>query len=378
VFWQMEDLSGLAYATKFLSGNGVIRGKDSWEFKPTCEVYSPGNCQEDRVLAGFQFVQTDYPWYVFNNTAWDTLGLPTDPSQRFKDPASVFPNASGNIAPSATFNEPGSRIYFETTPDYPGAWVFADVPTTSHRWLEATVSSTRHGDTWAKNTHDGLIVDDFLNTCPGIADAQADGHCSNYPRAAQEGGEGCIKVSSNSGDEALEVCRQKNTTPGASFSQESVDLYVRVFSGGKLIRNQQWRAPRYAPCKASIDPNSADVSDICVGSIIALAVQNNGDSSVVAVYSAGKLAPSSSLPWLPEWHTLGTATFPSPMTKQGYRGWKSELLVGLRTADQLNAVGMNDWRPEFSRLHQVSLADLPNRDLANKNSRIVDLPFHAR
>ncbi len=383
IFWQLEDLfeqSALDAAAQFLGGGGVIRGHDSFEFKPDCinDSANPDplerECQEQRIRAGFQLIQTDYPWHFVDNNGFASLGIPTDPSQRLKDPASL-PDDNGQVGAFTVFSEPGSRIYFQTGPEYPGTWAFATVPATADRWLEATLSSTRHGDTWGTSTHNGLILDDVFTNCPGVTSPED--HCTNYPRVAEEDGEACIKVMSDSEQTGLEICRQKNTTSGASFFQESVDLFIRVFRDGQVIRTQELVAPRYGPCKHPNDPNSSEVSDICVGSLVALAIRNSGQSSQVSIYSAGRLTPASAIPWLPDWQLLGTGSFAEPISKQGYRGWKSELVVGPRVADQLNSVGINDFRPEFTRLHQITIADLPNREAAGPGSQVVGLAFRA-
>jgi hypothetical protein len=385
VFWQVEDLGSEALdaAKRFLrDDHGVIRGADSFDFGPTCGR-DPGGCQEQRVRAGFQLIQTDYPWHFVNDTAWSTFGIPVDPSQRLKDPASL-PDDQGNVGAFAVFHEPGSRLYFHTGPQYPGTWVYSVVPTVSEQWLEATVSSTRHGDTWGKVQEIGLsfTADDYLRTCPSpeppTPEEEAFGvaQCTNFARVAQEDGEGCVKVMSDAETEGIEICRMKNTTDGPSYYQESVDLYVRVFHDGQIVRAEQFRASGYGPCKRFIDPNSDGVFLVCVGSLIAVAVKNEGQSSTASIYSAGRLEPSPS--WRPDWHEIETEPFPVPLTKQGYRGFKSELLAGLRSADHLIPVGVNDWRPDFSRLHQITLADLPNQEIAGAfSTRVVPLSFPA-
>ncbi|MBB5421452.1 hypothetical protein [Paraburkholderia atlantica] len=364
IFWQVEDVNpqgtAMALGKKFLQQGGIVRGADSYEFMPHCQS-DQMPCQEDRIAAGFQFVQTDYPWHVTNDSAMASLGIPVDPSERLKG----FPDANGRT--TTVIHEPGNRLYFQTDAQYPGAWAYATAPLSSNRWLEATVSSTRHGDSWGEDTHDGLILTDYLKTCPQLPGGDSR-PCTNYPRVALEDGEGCIKVASLNESDAIEICRQKNTTPGASYYQESVDVYVRVFHGGTKTFDQQWVASRYAPCKTGSDPNSGDVSSTCVGSMLAVAVQATPSSSHVTVYSAGRLDASGN----PEWRALRTETFASPMVKQGFRGWKSQLMAGVRQAESLFMVGTNDWRP--ANLHGITLANLPGRS-ANAQSRVMDLSY---
>lgn len=413
VFWQLEDLrpAALSAANQFLAENGVIRGHDSYGFGDSCAP-GPQDCQEVRIRSGFQMIQTDYPWHFVNDSAWNTLHIPVDPSQRLRDPRSL-PDANGHLGQYSVFRELGSRFYFQTGPAWPGVWAYAEVPTFSDRWLEVTVSSTRHGDTWGETTHDGLILDDYVKTCPyhpsaaeqeaaKIFKTLAGLECTNYVRAAQEDGEGCIKAMSESEQDGVEICRQKNTTAGASFYQESVDLYVRVYRNGQKVMDKEFRSARYGPCKRPSDPNSADVSDKCIGSLIAIAIKNSGQSSQITVYSAGKLRESG--PSEPYWQALDSESFSVALTKQGFRGWKSELLVGARVADKLAPVhdvvvgppsgsrsasgspsGVvvgppsgtrnTEFLPDLTRLHDVTLFDLPKREVAgnDSSSRVVDL-----
>lgn len=380
LFWQVEDTSSppaLNTSSTFLNVfNGVIRGHDSFEFKPDCDNdLDSGNCQENRIRAGFQLIQTDYPWHFVNDVAWNSLGLPIDASQRLKDLKSL-PSLEGQSPDFSIFHEPGSRIYFQSGATYPGAWVYKTVPRSASRWLETTVSSTRHGDTWGEYTQlAGYVIpalEDYITTCPISPYPEA--ICTNYARIAQEDGEGCIKVASFEGANSVEVCRQKNTTPGASFYQESVDVYVRVYRNGQKIMEKEWVAGRYSPCKRSFDPNSNDVSDVCVGSLLAIAVQNKGTTSQVAVYSAGKLSSPDTSPQVPQWVQLDLESFNMPMEKEGVRGWKSELMVGNREADRLIEVGNSDWRPDMAHLRDVTLDDFPGREV-DSSSRVVDMSY---
>jgi hypothetical protein len=242
------------------------------------------------------------------------------------------------------YHEPGARIYFNTADTYPGSWLYAHAPISSSRWWETTVSSTRNG-----NTRDG-----------------------NYPRTAKEGGEGCIRAMSEDERDGIEICRQKNN--GGDYYQESVDLYIRRWVASALVSDQIYVAPRYAPCHRSGDPNSDDVyTDVCIGSMIALAVQNDGVTAHATVYSAGKLLAGNVVPWAPDWGMMGSFDFAQPLTKQGFRGWKSQLFAGTRSAEAFTVVGVNDWRP--LGLHDVSTADVPLRSDTDPSSKVIDLSY---
>jgi Phosphoinositide phospholipase C, Ca2+-dependent len=404
IFWQLEDIKPSntdqsAALQQFLADNGVVRGGDSFEYSPDCQndgddnAGGQDNCQEWRIWNGIQLVQTDDPWHFVNNGGPGSL--PTDPSQRLKEFTSL-PGQNGAIAPHGTIYEPGNRLYFQTTATYPGVWAYANQAPVSARWLETTVSSTRHGAPYGVNSANllpwviaeigsfgiGIVLvgaptpifppnsTDYVETCPGFQNPEGSmtaNACTDYARPAQEDGEGCIKVMDAAEANGIEICRQKNTTSGASDVQESVDVYVRVFRAGQSIQSAEWVAGRYAPCKTDNDPNSGDVSSTCVGSMLGMAIANSGTGAQVTVYSAGQLNANGT----PDWNALQTAAFTSPLVKQGFRGWKSELLAGVRTGESLVAVGTNDWRPED--LHGITLADLPAGESADNFSDVVDL-----
>jgi len=373
VFWQLEPIcpSGLELAKAFLGRSGVIRGSDSYDYQPTCD---PGpassgplgygrpwsQCQEDRIAAGFQLIQTDYPWHFVNDQG---PGIPTDPSQRLKPAGWV---SGPNPAP---IREPGGRLYFHTPGRLAETWAYATVPATSQRWWEATVSTTRLGDTWGENTHDGLILDDYLKSCPQSAGASQDG-CTNYPRRSDAEGEGSIRAGSADGKNWMMIARQKNTTSGASFYQEGVHLYIRFGHDGVTSPEIHLEAPRYGTCRDTQDPNSDKVSWTCIGSMIALSVDDRGTSSVVTAYSAGRLTAGG----LPDWHQVAQERFDSPLTKQGYSALtypdavnnQSDVLIAApRTANSVTI-------PEGAR--PVTLKDLPGRDvLSGAAAIIVDL-----
>ena len=373
VFWQLEATCppGLGIAKAFLAKGGVIRGADSFDYQPTCDPgWNPtgalgygrpnSQCQEDRIAAGFQMIQTDYPWHFVND---DGPGIPTDPSQRFKPIGWV---SGPNPAP---IHEPGGRLYFHT-PAKSETWANTTLPATSQRWWEATVSTTRLGDTWGEKTNSAQILDDYLGTCPQSPGAdQAD--CTNYARRSGAEGEGGIRVASADGKNWIVIARQKNTTSGASFYQEGVHLYIRSGHDGVTAAETHLEAARYGTCRDGQDPNSDNVSWTCVGSMIAMSVDNRGATSVVTVYSAGRLTDTA----MPDWQQVTQATFDAPMTKQGYSAAPfagadhcDVLIAGPRTADSA-AIPTNP-----STLRPVTLADLPGRDvLSGTAATIVDL-----
>jgi hypothetical protein len=363
IFWQLEGLSvpptgdEADAAMTFLSGNGIVRAGDSFEYY----------IQADRINSNFQLIQTDYPWYFVHDEG--PAPIPTDPSQRLRDRAWLTHVAP---LPNSPFHEPGARLYFHTERARGYTWAYSTVPTVAQRWWEATASTTRHGDTYGKDpaapSSSGFAASDYIQTCPTsnpLAWA-----CSNYPRRALEEGEGNIKVSSEIGDEGMQIARQKNTPGGPTYFQEAVDLYVRVYHHGQQETDQQYKAPRYGPCRRKEDPNSDDgtgVSWMCIGSMIALSVDNFGSGSVVRVYSAGELNPTG----VPDWHLLAQESFKVPMTKQGFSASQDVLFAGPRMATSLNG---NGTPPDGTALVDVALADLPGY-YSDDNGVVIDLSY---
>jgi Phosphoinositide phospholipase C, Ca2+-dependent len=329
-FWQLEDVGavGAGKAAVLLAHNGLVRGADSYDYHPGCDAY-PWQCQESRIAAGYQFVQTDYPWHVAGNP---------DASQRLRRTDGV------------PVHEPGSRLLLHTGPA-PAYWpyLFDTVPATSQRWLETTVSSTRNGDTWGKVTTAGVLVQDVLKSCPAPGLDKQDS-CTNYPRSTQDGGDGSLRVASADDSSWIQIGRQKNTAPGPSYYQESGSLYVRVARHGQLVGNTQLLAPRYGTCRDASDPNSDGVSWTCIGNMIALSVDDRGSTATVHVYSAGRLTAAG----LPDWQEIATEDFDTPLTRQGLSGVRDVLFAGTRRGTGL-------W-PDAS-LREITLADLPGRGI---------------
>jgi hypothetical protein len=345
VFWQLEDVtseSALKSAQQFLASEGIIRPADSYEYGGSpnaCTYGNPGDfrcCQTDRIAHGFQFVQTDYPWHIFHDEAPNGTGIPTDPSRRLRD-ASWLGSGPASDTP---YRELGARLYAHTAIPYE-VWAYAEVPAVAQRWWETTVSSSRNGATWTTHMHDGLVLDDVLLSCP---------------RRAQDWAEGSIRVSSEDGRDAIIIARQKNASPGASYFQEKVSVYVRVFQGGNKKLDKEFPAARYAPCKSQGDPNSDDVSPICVGSLLGMSVDNHSGGAIAALFSAGRINSDGN----PDWQSLGQWSFAQALTRQGFDGSGDVLFAGPRISNALDARGLPGGPIRFLRLD-----NLPNRQVIN-------------
>ena len=305
VFWQLEsrEQEALTRMASFIASGGVIRAHDAFKTSTGDNAGRPESFQaikdtweQDWELShGIQLIMTDYPWHVLNDDAPLGSGIPTDPSRRLRD--LTWLNGTPGELPGK-FRELGARLYAHTTPPAE-IWAYQSVPRPSDQWWEATISTTRNGDTWTANTHSGIVLDDVL---------------LSYPRRAQDHGEGGIRVSSLDGRDVVVVARQKNTQPGASYYQEKVSVYVRAFKDGHQVEDKEFSAARYGPCRRNGDPNSDDVSLICVGSLIGLSVRNYERSSTVTVFSAGAMTSFSAGAMTSNWS--GETIFPGASAKQ--------------------------------------------------------------
>src|SRR6266498_3040896 len=168
--------------------------------------------------------------------------------------------------------------------------------------------------------------------------------------------------------------------PGArSYYQEKVVVGIIVVQDGQQTAAVDFPAARYGPCKSSLDPNSDDVSSVCVGSMIALSIVTRTSWAAVTAFSAGKTVLDPALlgatPNTPDWKPLGTWYFNQPLTQHGFSGSGDVLLAGPRTATsitiQAGVPGLPAAEPTFTRL-----TDLPNREVFNgpsEDAAIVDL-----
>jgi hypothetical protein len=345
IFWQLEpvdDQFAVDHAKTFIDRGGIIRGTDAFEFPK----------QLGELNNGLQMFQTDYPWHIVNDDAPAGLGIPIDPSRRFRDALWT----AGPAGPSGGhYREPGARFYAHTP--FRGAapggglrpateiWAYTTAPDPSQRWWEVTVSSAN-----------------------GAVSA---GHAS----LAQWNGRGSIRVSSADGQDSVVITRSKYTglpddggPPLAGgvdvFRTEGVIVSLHVSQGGQpvALATDTFGAARYGPCKRAGDPNSDDVSSICVGSLIALSVDNRGGSAVVTAFSAGKMKWDMT----PDWQTLGQWTFGQALTLQGFSAFSDVLFAGPRVAHVLTVDGAPALRPR-----DVKGSDVPQRQVINPD------PAHA-
>jgi hypothetical protein len=372
IFWQLEDLGeyALARAADFLTAGGVIRGHDA--YKITATDWTGGDdsiddiaksCDQSFELSkGIQLIQTDYPWHVLNDSAPVTLGIPTDPSRRLRDKSSWAAGPAGYT--SALYHEPGGRFYFHSRPLPTEVWAHEQVPPVDQRWWEATVSTTRNGDTWTKAIHWWGVADHAIPS--------ADDFKLSYPRRAEGKSTGSIRVESDDGRDSVVIVRHKETEDGPTAYQENVIITVIVTTAGVQAAPLDYHAARYGAFRSTDDPETGDdVTWLHVGSLIALSVDNRGESAAVSAFSAGGIRDDG----IPDWQCLGVWFFRQPLIHQGYGGSGDVLLAGPRTATSiLVAAGIPG--PPNQEVAAVRLSDLPGRRYVNTNllgASLVDL-----
>jgi hypothetical protein len=160
VIWQVEDLSD-PRVPDFIEANGLVRGADSFTM----------DAQRARVAAGFQFIQTDHPWFVLDDHA---------PGAPFR------PLRSSWSFDATTLREPGHRFIVRGPDDE-----------TQSAFVPATFA-----------VPDGTCV--RWQTAVAITRAPTD---ASYPNASRPHGVGCLRAAASRADTSLDsisVCRSSN------------------------------------------------------------------------------------------------------------------------------------------------------------------------
>lgn len=336
IFWDFAAVHLLAnvnsvasqIVTTFLQRNGLIRGGDAFRFNENDRSASDNdapevkqNYQEFLLEKGFQMIVTDYPWHILNDEAAPALGIPTDPSRRLRD-------ESWKNGPPTHFSEVGTRFYFHADP-LQSISAYTTVPDVSQRWWEVTVSTTRAGGTALARTDPAGVPDHALPIIHHVP--------LSFPRRAQDFGYGGIVAWSMDWGDQIRIVREKTNPqpPDPNQKQETVSIHIQVFKGGFLVEEKSFVAARLGPCKRPEDPTdllardlTGDVSDVCVGNMIALSIDNINGQSFVNAYSAGKMKSSE----MPDWQWLGSWTFDQPLRKQGFISHLDVMLAGPRMA----------------------------------------------
>lgn len=317
IFWQVEDQDKWdsdwflsVEVPRFLARNGVVRASDCDCNEDAVRLAK----QADRIQRGFQMVQTDHPWRMFYDVGPLGGALPVDPSRRF-----YRPRARSNGQPSflETLSEPGNRLYFSAD-NQKKQFVYALAPIRSFHFWEATVSTTRRGNTWGRS----------------------------FPRRVRDHGLGCIKAAAGLND-YVEVCRRKNSKPGDDYIQDQVIVDVIVMHDGQITALKSYPASLFNTDK--------------VGSMIALEVDNRESESRVRVYSAGRLDDNGK----PNWgQPLWDERFSFPMTMQGLAATQDVLFARVQM------------RENNTNLRSITLCDLNYLDVnGTATPLIVDLSY---
>ena len=163
VFQQVEnvnDTAHLAAIAKYISKGGVVRGASSFSIQE----------QEQRINAGFNMLQTDYPALQYRDKGFAQPFRPMDIT-RFPD--------------TMAFQEPGHRIFLAA-----GDSFWTEESTTAINDWETLPSSTR-------KTRD-----------------------QKYPDPYRPYGKGCLIAESKDGQNAISVCRQVDLRQNAVISVE--------------------------------------------------------------------------------------------------------------------------------------------------------------
>ena len=164
VFQQVENINDTAHLAdirKFIAKGGIVRGASSFSIAE----------QQQRINAGFNMLQTDYPALQYRDKGFTQPFRPKDAS-RFRD--------------TMVFVEPGNRIFLSPAKD--SIWM-QEITAGVNDW-ETLPSSTRH-------TPD-----------------------ERYPDICRPNGKGCIRAESMDGQSAISVCRQVDSRQNAMISIE--------------------------------------------------------------------------------------------------------------------------------------------------------------
>ncbi len=164
VFQQVEilnDTNHLKNVARFIAQGGIVRGENSFSIEQ----------QEMRIKAGFQFLQTDYPWIHYKGKGFSQPYQPIH-SEMFKD--------------TSAFTEPGHRIYIS--------------PSDESFW-NRMVSETKTD--W--------------ETLPSTTRSSPD---SNYPNSRAVYGKGCLRAEGDS-QNSISICRKVDHWQNAIITVET-------------------------------------------------------------------------------------------------------------------------------------------------------------
>ncbi len=247
VFWQIENLGNAAHlqnVAEMISEGVIVRGSDSFTLA----------AQKSRVDAGFQLLQTDYPWLQYDDRGVTQPFRPIHPD--------AFPDRT-------QFNEPGDRIGFKRTGQGTG-FAIAMVPSReAYTEWETVPSSTRPSP-----------------------DAK-------LPNASWTRGKGCLRVANAT--HSFSVCRQ--TVDGKWFrakpAGEDAVVTVETVVGGFVQKTKRF-------VSSSRRSNG-------VGDQLRLGTSHRAGQTCVAAYSASQLDEAG----LPDWHWLAARCFTGNLDSEG-------------------------------------------------------------
>src|SRR5262245_55172552 len=123
-------------------------------------------------------------------------------------------------------------------------------------------------------------------------------------------------------------------TPVVTQNGKVIQVPDRFSGSGQSL--PRLGAARFGPCKRDNDPFPDDVSSLCIGSMIALSIDNRGAGSSVTAFSAGRTGSDGN----PDWQKIGQWSFSRPLVRQGFRGAGDVLFAGPRIAGKLERNGL--------------------------------------
>jgi hypothetical protein len=253
----VEDPANMRTVERFLADGGIVRGRDSWKLAD----------QAARVAAGFQMLQTDYPWIQLGDRG---------PAQPFR------PLHPEEFADPAQFLEPGSRLAFAQSPSGGTEASFAFLVESRKSWSwQALPSSTRPSP-----------------------DAR-------FPNSSWTRGKGCLRAASDS--ESFSICRQ--TLDGQWYSSKPLgeDIAITI-----EIRREGVSSVQQFYSDANTSQSAGDLIRVA-------GYQDEQGKTCVTGYTSSEIASNGQ----PIWRELATQCFGEELRYQGLAAqWGDVLFVG--------------------------------------------------
>ncbi|MBI3555077.1 MAG: hypothetical protein HY074_02285 [Deltaproteobacteria bacterium] len=261
IVWQVENVNNPAHlqnVADMISEGVVVRGSDSFT----------RSVQQTRVAAGFQMLQTDYPWIQFDDRGVTQPFRPIHPE--------LFPDRT-------QFDEPGDRIGFKRIGAGTG-------------FAMAELRATETNDDW--------------ETLPSTTRPSPDG---NLPNAAWVRGKGCLRLANATN--SFNVCRQTFDGKWNISKPVGEDAIVTVES---VVNGRVQKTRRFV---------SGSNKSNGVGDQLRMSVTRRAGLTCVAAFSASQL----DLAGRPDWQWLTARCFNGQLDREGLSAqWGDVLFVATK------------------------------------------------